>query len=48
LTSLIHFTHSLENLLERLRSSEMQATDEVIDILLREPLIKLPTRIDCV
>ncbi len=35
LTSLVHFTHSLENLLERLRSSEMQATEEVIDILLR-------------
>jgi two-component system chemotaxis sensor kinase CheA len=32
--SLVRFTHSLENLLERLRSSEMQATDEIIDILL--------------
>jgi two-component system chemotaxis sensor kinase CheA len=35
MTSLVRFTHSLENLLERLRSLEMQATDEVIDILLR-------------
>jgi two-component system chemotaxis sensor kinase CheA len=35
MTNLVRFTHSLENLLERLRSLEMQATDEVIDILLR-------------
>jgi len=35
MTSLVHFTHSLENLLERLRSFEIQASDEVIDILLR-------------
>ena len=35
MTSLVRFTHSLESLLDRLRSSEMQATDEVIDILLR-------------
>ncbi|MFY9852800.1 MAG: chemotaxis protein CheA [Terracidiphilus sp.] len=35
LTSLVRFTHSLENLLDRLRSLEMQVTDEVIDILLR-------------
>jgi len=35
MTSLVHFTHSLENLLERLRSLEIQASDEVIDILLR-------------
>ncbi|MGA9672190.1 MAG: chemotaxis protein CheA [Terracidiphilus sp.] len=34
-TSLAAFTHSLENLLERLRSLEMQASDEVIDVLLR-------------
>ena len=34
MTSLVRFTHSLENLLDRLRSLEMQATDEVIDILL--------------
>jgi len=33
--SLVRFTHSLENLLDRLRSLEIQATDEVIDILLR-------------
>jgi two-component system chemotaxis sensor kinase CheA len=33
--NLVRFTHSLENLLDRLRSLEMQATDEVIDILLR-------------
>jgi two-component system chemotaxis sensor kinase CheA len=32
---LVRFTHSLENLLDRLRSLEMQATGEVIDILLR-------------
>ena len=35
MTSLIRFTHSLENLLDRLRSSQMQATGEVIDLLLR-------------
>ncbi len=35
MTSLVSFTHSLENLLDRLRSFEMQATGEVIDILLR-------------
>lgn len=35
MTSLIRFTHSLENVLDRLRSSEIQATEEVIDILLR-------------
>ena len=35
MTSLVRFTHSLENLLDRLRSLEMQATGEVIDILLR-------------
>src|ERR1035441_5155083 len=33
-TNLAGFTHSLENLLERLRSLEMQASDEVIDALL--------------
>jgi len=33
--SLVRFTHSLENLLDRLRSLEIQATGEVIDILLR-------------
>jgi two-component system chemotaxis sensor kinase CheA len=33
--NLVRFTHSLENLLDRLRSLEMQATDEVIDIMLR-------------
>jgi two-component system chemotaxis sensor kinase CheA len=35
LTSLVRFTHSLENLLDRLRSSEMQVSDEIIDLLLR-------------
>jgi len=35
MTNLVRFTHSLENLLDRLRSLEMQATDEVIDIMLR-------------
>jgi len=35
MTNLVRFTHSLENLLDRLRSLEMQATEEVIDILLR-------------
>jgi len=33
--NLAHFTHSLENLLDRMRSLEMCATDEVIGILLR-------------
>jgi two-component system chemotaxis sensor kinase CheA len=35
MTSLVQFTHALENLLDRMRSLEIQATDEVIDILLR-------------
>jgi len=35
MTNLVHFTHSLEDLLDRLRSMEMQATEEVIDVLLR-------------
>jgi two-component system chemotaxis sensor kinase CheA len=35
MTSLVRFTHSLENLLDRMRSSEVQATGEVINILLR-------------
>ena len=35
MTNLVRFTHSLENLLDRMRSLEMQATDEVIDVLLR-------------
>jgi len=35
MTNLVRFTHSLENLLDRMRSLEMRATDEVIDILLR-------------
>ena len=35
LNSLVRFTHSLENMLDRLRSMEMQATEEVIGILLR-------------
>jgi two-component system chemotaxis sensor kinase CheA len=35
MTSLVRFTHSLENLLDRLRSLQIQATDEVIDLLLR-------------
>jgi two-component system, chemotaxis family, sensor kinase CheA len=35
MTNLVRFTHSLENLLDRLRELEMQATDEVIDVLLR-------------
>jgi two-component system chemotaxis sensor kinase CheA len=34
-TNLAGFTHSLENLLERLRSLEIEATNEVIDVLLR-------------
>jgi two-component system chemotaxis sensor kinase CheA len=33
--SLVRFTHQLENLLDRLRSLEMQATDDVIGIMLR-------------
>lgn len=33
--NLAGFTHSLENLLERLRSLEMEASDDVIDVLLR-------------
>jgi two-component system chemotaxis sensor kinase CheA len=33
--NLAHFTHSLEDLLDRMRSLEMCATDEVIGILLR-------------
>jgi two-component system chemotaxis sensor kinase CheA len=35
MANLVRFTHSLENLLDRLRSLEMHATSEVIDILLR-------------
>jgi len=35
MTSLVRFTHHLENLLDRLRSSEIEATEEVIDIMLR-------------
>lgn len=35
LHNLATFTHSLENLLDRLRSAEMQATDEVIGTLLQ-------------
>ncbi len=35
MTSLVRFTHSLENLLDRMRSLEMNATDEVIGTLLR-------------
>ncbi len=35
LTSLVRFTHALENLLDRLRSLEMPATGEVISLLLR-------------
>ena len=35
MTNLVRFTHSLENILDRMRSLEMQATDEVINILLR-------------
>ena len=35
MTNLVRFTHSAENLLDRLRSVEMHATDEVIDLLLR-------------
>ena len=33
--NLAQFTHSLENLLDRMRSLEMKATDEVIGVLLR-------------
>jgi len=33
--NLVEFTHSLENLLDRMRSLEMQATDEVIGTLLQ-------------
>ncbi|MGA2349771.1 MAG: chemotaxis protein CheA [Terracidiphilus sp.] len=35
MTTLVRFTHSLENLLDRMRSLEIQASDEVIDILLQ-------------
>jgi two-component system chemotaxis sensor kinase CheA len=35
MTSLVRFTHSLESLLDRMRSLEVQASNEVIDILLR-------------
>jgi len=35
MTQLTHFTHALENLLDRLRSAEMHATDEVINVLLQ-------------
>jgi two-component system chemotaxis sensor kinase CheA len=35
LTDLVHFTHVLENLLDRLRATEMTATDEVIALLLQ-------------
>jgi two-component system chemotaxis sensor kinase CheA len=35
MANLVRVTHSLENMLDRLRSLEMHATDEVIDILLR-------------
>jgi len=35
MTNLVHLTHSLESLLEHLRSLEMKASDEVIDVLLR-------------
>jgi len=34
MTSLVRFTHSLENLLDRLRSFQVRATSEVIDLLL--------------
>lgn len=34
-TNLVRFTHCLETLLDRLRSSEMQADDDVIDALIR-------------
>jgi two-component system chemotaxis sensor kinase CheA len=35
LVNLVRFTHSLENLLDQLRSLEIKATSEIIDILLR-------------
>jgi two-component system chemotaxis sensor kinase CheA len=35
LTNLVRFTHALESLLDRLRSSEMPATADVISLLLR-------------
>jgi two-component system chemotaxis sensor kinase CheA len=35
LTNLVHFTHALESLLDRLRSLEMAATAEVISLLLQ-------------
>jgi two-component system chemotaxis sensor kinase CheA len=35
LTNLVRFTHALENLLDRLRSLELPATADVIDLLLR-------------
>ena len=35
LNNLVRFTHSLENLLDRLRSLEIQATEAVIGILLQ-------------
>ncbi|MGD0731328.1 MAG: chemotaxis protein CheA [Terracidiphilus sp.] len=35
MTNLVRFTHSLENLLDRMRSLEMRAGSEVIDVLLR-------------
>jgi two-component system, chemotaxis family, sensor kinase CheA len=35
LNHLVHFTHALENLLDRMRSLEMPATAEVISLLLR-------------
>ncbi|GGH10970.1 chemotaxis protein CheA [Silvibacterium dinghuense] len=35
LNALVRFTHALESMLDKLRSSEMQATDEVIDLLLK-------------
>ncbi len=35
MASLVRFTHSLENLLDRMRSMEMQATDKVIGTLLQ-------------
>ena len=35
LTEIASFTHSLENVLERLRDREMRATGEIIDLLLR-------------
>lgn len=32
--SLMHFTHAMENLLDRLRSNEISVTDDAIDVLL--------------